>query len=484
MPLLLPCIFLLCHALALAMFPDHARSASFAFLIAAPLIAGVASLRRCRGSVRRDGWGALAAGMLLWSGGMAAAMYQEVFLSNIDSTPGLSMLLYVLYGVPLTFVLASPETESRQVRVVDGVLALTIGYLFFVHTFSFATASGATAQGVDNLRLMFDIENLFILVFALVRHAASGDSSSREFFGTLATFAFAYLLTAFYINHLAPASAGYGDVIDLVIDVPFLLLAVLAGRRRSIAGMKPPARLTHVVRAGSPLLLPVILLVVSSFILRSHPNLAVIGFVVATLGYGLRSVLAQVRSFEQAHEFSELARIDPLTGLANRRQFDEVLHREWQRARRSGEGLALLLIDIDHFKQLNDTFGHHHGDVCLGKVAKALAQAASRGTDVVARYGGDEFAALLSSVTFRQACDVAETMRASSHRLQLAAAGDERVTISIGGGFMQRIGGDDAAILFAAADAALYEAKREGRNRVAMRDLSDLRPAVASREGR
>ncbi|WP_426701001.1 diguanylate cyclase [Rhodanobacter sp. Col0626] len=471
MPVLLPCIFILCHGLALALFPAHARPISFGFLIAAPLLAGVVSVRRCRDGALKGGWIALALAMLSWAGGMAAGMYQEVFLANVDTTPGLSMLLYVLYGVPLTFVLASSENEVWHVRLIDGVLALMLGYLFFVHTFSFATASSATPQGIVNLRLMFDIENAFILAFAMVRYVASGDAASRGFFRVLAIFALVYMLAAFYINHLEPEDVDYGGFGDLVIDVPFLVLVAIAGIGSSRGGIKPSTRLAHIVRAGSPLMLPVTLLVVSSFIVRRHLDLAVAGFVVATLGYGLRSVLTQVRSFEHERQLDELARIDTLTGLANRRQFDEVLRHEWNRAQRSGEGLALLMIDIDHFKAFNDTFGHQEGDLCLRDVAQVLANTASRGSDLVARYGGEEFAVVLSSTTFEQACQVAESMRASVHR-QLAVSREGLVTVSIGTGFMQRTNGGDAAELFAAADAALYEAKRTGRNRVVSRNMS------------
>ena len=477
MSVLLSCVFLLCHGLALALFPDDARAISFAFLIAAPLMAGVVSMRRCHGNAAKDCWAALALSMLLWAGGMVADMYQEVFLANLDATPGMSMLLYVLYGVPLTFVLASPENEVWHARLVDGALALVLGSLFFVHTFSFATPSGAVEGGVANLRLMFDIENAFILVFALVRRAASGDAARREFFRALAIFACAYLLVAFYINHLEPRDADYGGLIDLLIDMPFLLLFVVAGRRVSAVAESSPARLAHIVRAGSPLMLPVSLLVVSSLIAHRHLSLAVAGFIAATLGYGLRSVLTQVRSYERQHQLDELSRIDSLTGIANRRQFDEVLRREWSRAHRSGEGLALLLIDIDYFKQINDTFGHHEGDLRLRAVAEVLAGIASRGSDTVARYGGEEFAAVLPAMTFEQACDVAQAMRTSVYRLQLAAGTEGHMTISIGAGYIQRTDRSAPDMLFAAADAALYEAKRTGRNRVVSRDLS--KPIVA-----
>lgn len=461
--------YLLCHGLAIVLFPDHAQILSFVFLVAAPLLAGIACILRCRVNRAADGWMALGLGMLLWAGGMSVSMYQVVSLADADAMPGVGMLLYVLYGVPLTFALASPENEAAHVRLIDGVLAVVLGYLFFVHTFAFATVNGATADGMVNLRLMFDIENIFIALFALARHLASASPARHEFFRDLMVFAFVYMISAAYINHFEESS-DYGSLVDLVIEVPFLMLVVMASSRRkqAAAAMSPPRRLAHIVRAGSPLMMPATMLVVSALIVRNHPNLAAAGFIVATLGYGLRSVLTQVYSFERQEQLGRLSSLDSLTGLANRRQFDEALQREWRRARRAGTSIGLLMIDIDHFKRLNDTFGHPTGDQCLRAVAQALATAATRASDLVTRYGGEEFAVVLPSTTFAESCRMAEIMRVAIERLHLAAPGPaEVVTVSIGVAFQVPIATDDPSALIAVADAALYEAKRAGRNRVA-----------------
>lgn len=463
-------LYLLCHGLAIWLFPGHAKTLSFAFLMVCPLLAGLACLRRCRGSAAMDSWIALALGMLLWAGGMAVNMYQETVLVHAAVTPGASMFLYVLYGVPLTFALASPGNEAGHVRIVDGALAVVLGYLFLVHTFTFATMSDATEEGAVNLRLMFDIENAFIALFALVRYLASDDEARHDFFRALVIYAFTYLAVAGYINHFQDESF-FGGYIDLLIDVPFLVLAIAVSRRkRPLVRPRVSRRLAHIVRAGSPLMLPLTLLVVSSLILHSNRGFAVAGFVVATLGYGLRSVLTQVRSFERQDQLGQLARVDPLTGLANRRQFDETLRQEWNRARRSGSGLALLMIDIDHFKQLNDTFGHPAGDACLREVAQVLAASAARSSEWLARYGGEEFVVVLPSSTLDDARAVAQAMRASVERLRLVAPEPGGVvTVSIGVGFQESIATDDPSVLVAAADAALYDAKHAGRNRVAHR---------------
>jgi diguanylate cyclase (GGDEF)-like protein len=468
MAAVLAALYIVCHGLALVLLPGHAQAVSFSFLIGAPLLAALACLWRMLHSEARVGWLALSAGMLLWAGGMALNMYQEIGLGTPDATPGVSMLLYVLYGVPLTFAMAHPRYEPWYLVVIDGALALLLGYLFFVHTFSFATMSDAPEQGINSLRLMFDIENLFIAAFALVRYLASEDASRRIFFRALTAFAWVYTVVAAYINHVA-TEASYGGLTDLIIDIPFLLLACLALRRGDAVAMDTRRRLALAVRAGSPLILPAALLVVSALMVEAHPHLAVVGFALATLGSGLRGVVMQVRAMDRQDQLDVLTRVDALTGVANRRAFDQALQAEWSRARRSGQGMALLMVDIDHFKEFNDRFGHPLGDACLRAVATALSGCATRGSDVVARYGGEEFAVVVSGTNRDGALALAETMRLAVERLRLATAdpiGSVGVTISIGVAHVAQIASADPAALLAATDAALYDAKRAGRNRV------------------
>jgi diguanylate cyclase (GGDEF)-like protein len=160
-------------------------------------------------------------------------------------------------------------------------------------------------------------------------------------------------------------------------------------------------------------------------------------------------------------ENERLATRDSLTGLANRRLFDESLHREIARSQRLGTPLSMLILDVDHFKQVNDTYGHQTGDAVLREVAGALV-ANTKNFDVTARYGGDEFVVLLPGCSRDNAIGVAERVRASIAR----AVGEAPVTVSAGIAAVPD-NASDAERLVAAADAALYEAKRTGRDRVA-----------------
>jgi diguanylate cyclase (GGDEF)-like protein len=214
------------------------------------------------------------------------------------------------------------------------------------------------------------------------------------------------------------------------------------------------------------------MLALASALLRLHPVWAVMGFAAATMIYGLRNVLTHLRNLDERDRLERLSQVDELTDLPNRRCFDQTLRREWMRGLRPGNGIAILMIDIDHFKQLNDALGHPEGDIMLRQVANALAGCARRATDLVARYGGEEFVAILSCTDASQANQFAEIMRSSVYELNLPSpVPTGRITISIGVGYLDRIDAYGAERLLAAADEALYEAKRGGRNTVRVHAL-------------
>jgi diguanylate cyclase (GGDEF)-like protein/PAS domain S-box-containing protein len=184
----------------------------------------------------------------------------------------------------------------------------------------------------------------------------------------------------------------------------------------------------------------------------------------------MRDVTERVRLEER---LSALALTDGLTGLLNRRAFDEVLAWEWKRTVRYGSQISLLLLDLDHFKLFNDQYGHLEGDDCLRAVAVAVSGAV-RDTDRVARYGGEEIAVILPSTLAAGAAAAAEKVRSAVEALQIIHEGNPkcggRVTVSIGvatafvrqSEIVERM----PECLIHAADNAMYKAKREGRNRV------------------
>jgi diguanylate cyclase (GGDEF)-like protein/PAS domain S-box-containing protein len=173
-------------------------------------------------------------------------------------------------------------------------------------------------------------------------------------------------------------------------------------------------------------------------------------------------------------ELKRLATLDGLTGLANRRRFDEYIEQEWQRLAREQEPLSLILCDIDFFKLYNDTYGHQAGDDCLKQVATALRHSVKRPADLVARYGGEEFAVILPHTTAAGAFCLAKSIHQQIRQLKLAHPGStvsQYVTLSLGVAGLIPCPGVTPAKLIAAADAALYEAKTTGRDRVILVEL-------------
>lgn len=169
---------------------------------------------------------------------------------------------------------------------------------------------------------------------------------------------------------------------------------------------------------------------------------------------------------EQLHA---LALVDGLTGVANRRRFDEVIENEWRRCRRDQVPLGLLMIDIDHFKDFNDHYGHQAGDECLKQIAQTLMDGFGRGSDLVARYGGEEFVCLMPESDLSGAIAKAESLRLAVEGLNILlehSATAAHVTISIG--VAAHIPDEEGKpnTLIAEADEALYRAKHQGRNRV------------------
>ncbi len=168
-------------------------------------------------------------------------------------------------------------------------------------------------------------------------------------------------------------------------------------------------------------------------------------------------------------EFDQLSKSDPLTGLDNRRSFDQRILAEWSRAQRNRESIALLYIDIDHFKAYNDLHGHQAGDACLARVAEAIRDSAQRGSDICARYGGEEFVVLLPQTTQEQAMGVARRVRQAVEDLGLPHRGSSTasvVTVSVGAASLVPTPYMPFNWLLERADRALYTAKDNGRNRV------------------
>lgn len=188
----------------------------------------------------------------------------------------------------------------------------------------------------------------------------------------------------------------------------------------------------------------------------------------------LRSrVATQVRLKQQADLLRFQATRDGLTGLFNRREFNVQLDRDWRSCKREQKPMSLLMMDIDHFKLYNDTYGHQEGDKCLQLVATTIREQVKRGRDRVARYGGEEFVCLLPQTGAQVAKDIAEKVRAAVQALAIphaASPTSATVSISVGGACEKQFAEHTSEGLLKRADDYLYQAKDQGRNRIVVLD--------------
>jgi diguanylate cyclase (GGDEF)-like protein len=203
-------------------------------------------------------------------------------------------------------------------------------------------------------------------------------------------------------------------------------------------------------------------------------DLAAITFAATFAGYVYYSLHRAVRaSYLDYRQMSDHLNRDSLTGIHNRRMFDDQIARLWQQAMRERAALGLLIVDIDHFKDFNDSLGHQAGDECLATIAAILAAGARRPLDVAARYGGEEFAILLYHADRQSMEELAEHLRTqvvAASLLHPASPVGSFVTVSIGGACVTPYDGRSAFGFIQLADEALYAAKERGRNRVVIMD--------------
>lgn len=476
---------LMMHGIALRFFPQNAEGIGLAFNNLAVLLAlFCCGLRAWHAShAKRLLWTLLGAGLLLWSIGMMLSFWEVLANEPVEWALS-SDFFFFLYGVPVLLAISVPM-EDRGVPLflsLDGIQALLAACLCYIEIFSVVPFTAAI-HPISEARLMavYNIENLILAAAALVRLASHPiDEEEREFFRKLCAFLWIYAACAAVYNYftvrfdLLPSSP-----IAVMVDAPFLLLAgsLLLVRKQGerVAVLREKSTLAVMIENASPILYTSGLLVLGAVIVATHFWIGISSILIGLMVYGIRTTVLQnqlVRSREAlrlANErLEEISLLDPLTTVANRRSFERTLDVEWHRATRSESPLALLMIDVDFFKMLNDTYGHRYGDACLVEIADLLRSSLGRSGDFVARFGGEEFVALLPSTSEDQARVVAERLRlavlARGIRNEGAAGGV--VSISVGLAVYSQFGRGFSDALVEAADRALYLAKQSGRNRV------------------
>ncbi|MFM0291092.1 GGDEF domain-containing protein [Paraburkholderia megapolitana] len=476
--------FLGAHALCVVVFPASAMQVSYPFLILAPALALAACGWRARIEPRksRTPWVLLGAGLLLWTCGVALNAWEDLVQQTPQTVAWFSDFSFFIYGVPVLLAISFVSNEQQLPLLVwmDTIQAVLTGYLAYIAIFSVAPFSDHVLDpiSVPTLVLTYNIENVVLATAATLRLLAQPRDHDRRFYAILCSYLWVYALTAGVYNYWAAISSIH-VVLDVIVDVPFLLLGIACvidpGPRieADVAAAKRP--LAVVIENGSPIFYTLALLALSILLIRDHYLVGAIGILTALIVYTIRTtslqsrlILTQQELRDATDRLEEMVLTDALTHTANRRCFDQTLTLEWSRAARTQLPLGLLLIDIDHFKKLNDRYGHPAGDRCLVAVASALQAALPRSGDLLARYGGEEFAAILPATDENGARIVAEHMLADVRAIRIPnepSFGDF-VTISVGIAVFRSTGTCTAHQLVEAADQALYRAKERGRNRI------------------
>ena len=454
--------------------------------VLAPLLALAACSWRARtvSGRARALWILFAAGLVLWNFGLWLSAYEDLTQLVPFQVASLSDVLFFFYGVPLLLALSTPVDGQRSwlFTLLDGVQGLFAGYLTYITIFSVLPFSTKAIQPISITLLVttYNVENIVLAASGAMRLIATPKGGEEHrFYRTLCAFLVVYAIGAGIYNQIEIATNGNTSW-NILADFPFLLLASLifllpAAAKNEFQPAVSKSPLVLFIDNASPMFFTLALLAMGMVVLRHSFATAEVAIGVGLVLYGIRTTALQIRYIHAQQQLQaardrleEISLQDGLTGIANRRRFDQTLESEWHRARRTHHPLSLLLIDLDFFKNLNDTYGHPFGDRCLIDVAGALRAVAARSGDLVARYGGEELAAILPATTRNDAEAIAIRMQEAVSALGIKNETDigKFLSISVGIASYAYPEAGLPAQLLEASDRALYKAKQNGRNRI------------------
>jgi diguanylate cyclase (GGDEF)-like protein len=473
------------------------------FILLAPLLALGACWWRGRQASERSRflWILLQASLLIWTCGQFLSIWEVHFRHLRVDVSLLSDFAFFFYGVPILFAISTPVDGHRVSWFIwlDGIQAAFAGYLAYAAIFSALPFSGHVQNPLPDalLAYVYNTENIVLAVACGLRMFTSPRWSDEwRFYRMLGIFLIVYAIGSGLYNYYELLTPGQAHP-DLFGTAPFIVLTVhaltLPWKRKpeqEELRRRHPAELF--IDNASPIFFTLALFTLGLVVMRIQFIIGIIAISVALVIYAIRTTALQTLYLEAQRELKEardrleaLSLEDGLTGVANRRGFDQTLAQEWHRAARTRQPLALIFADLDLFKELNDSHGHQAGDRCLIQVAGVLHGLAKRSGDLVARYGGEEFAAILAGANTEEALSMAERMRAAIVALHIANSTELGSWLTASIGVTSCIPTIDSSpeMILAAADRALYRAKAQGRNRVELEIMStsaSLMPASAA----
>lgn len=481
------------HVALLLVLGSHSVAASRLATATIPMLAALSFLWRAQRLADRDRrpWRLLSLSVLLWAAGQVV----ETFIGQSAAASNLSIdasdFLYITASFPVLLAI-SKTRETESLRFASFLDAIQIGLAFvltwvLLFRMQFAPGEAATVMG-----RIYGVECSLLAVFAIFRLVTWATLEERRRIRTLCAVVWLYLPIELGMDYATRRwNLRAGSLLDLLWSVPFLYAAwqALHMPTEESSPTRTFGRARLLVESLCPALVTAAVLSLAASIFDQHSLLALTAifllFGVQTLhssvlqiNYlsGQRLLLERERQLQDANaNLERISLLDPLTGIPNRRRFTSALEDAWRRGLRSKGPLAVLMIDIDFFKGINDLRGHAYGDQCLASIAHSLSLQVRRTDDLLARYGGEEFVLLLPETDEPGALIVAERMRAAVALLDLpnqASPFNARLTLSIGIATLLPAPGTAPTALVDLADQALYEAKRLGRNRICTRSHS------------
>lgn len=459
----------------------------FFLILTRALLTAAYAWRATKAVSLRTHWILLGSGMFLVV--IALSMESMVYYHSavlhgaVNTAANYSDLIYSLGGVATIILLTLPSSGKPYPRAffwIDTVQAILWGYivylkLFGVIPFTSAEIHPASAQ----TQVIFNVATVAVgTIVGFLRFISATTVDERNFFRF---FTIMLVVTQVMLN-LHDVVAGdaktasfYEFLGTIPILIVLLLILALPKETSESAIPEPSGRIAEILNIGCPSLLTLMVMGAGLDAMRRFFNFGLGVIAVAFTLYLVRSVIIQrnlehsERSLKSARDKLEaISLTDALTGVANRRCFDDALAAEWNRAVRTRNPLSLLMMDIDYFKNLNDTQGHQAGDDCITMIARAIFDCLPRSGDLLARYGGEEFCVILPATDSEGAQIVATKMREVVHSLGIPNQTliGSQTSISVGIATCTFPTGSTAHALLEAADKALYRAKQNGRNRV------------------
>lgn len=430
-------------------------------------------------------WMMLTGGFLLWAAGYAAIAWLQSVVQADHSVARIDTLLFLLRGVPW-FLLVSRSSDietgpyMRRVEVAQALLFALLAALLLFPRLVAGDQIAVPVVSAHTALSFHDLENFGLAALAVISLLVQPTDAERRMAGLTALLLGTYAVEAFLINHfvLARLNTPPGSPVMLIASVPALLFIIVVLRHRAQEPARfvpdPPRLFADAIRLLSPAFLAVVLLDMAFALSQIHFKAGLVAGLAGMLLFAIRSTLSQL-AFQEARRaltdardrMEELAQIDALTDLPNRRRFDHALASEWRRAARARQPLGVLMADVDEFKLYNDSEGHLAGDECLRLVAQAMRGVLHREGDLLARYGGEEFVLIAPGADIQGALTLADRIRRAVEALRLPHLSGTHgiVTISVGAacgwpGTFPAVPSD----LVQAADKAMYRAKLAGRN--------------------